>query len=153
MSSRVFVSVTAKLQCGSPVQAIEPPRSPFASRGSPSTPSAATTPLDAAPERDAREHEVLLAGDPHVAAERSSELGEARAAAPPRQADVHRHADAGPAVVLGLDAEVVGRLAVEGGSGKSGERAPEAALDLARMPSGPRSSTMNLSRALTRETR
>ena len=99
---RVFVSVTEKLQCGSPVQAIASPRSVPASSG---RPISASRPLDRRHVADVRQDEVLLAGDPHLV----PELAERDQLVAGDEPEVHRHADVGAAVALLVHAEVVAR--------------------------------------------
>ena len=97
---RLFVSATAKLQCGSPVQPIAFERSRFASTGKPISPSAARRVCDVG---DAGEDEVLLAGDAGVPALRCSEVRDREHLVARDQAQVDRHAERAQAgVVLGL---------------------------------------------------
>ena len=84
---------------------------------------------------DVREQEVLLARDPHLAAERLGEVGDAEQLLPRDESDVHRHADRGePGLPLRLDAEVVGGLPVERLEAVVGERVAEPPLDLGPHP-------------------
>ena len=133
---RDFVSVTEKLQCGSPVQATASPRSAPASSGRPISASVAVDVVEPVG-RDVREHEVLLARQAHVAAEALGEVGERDHLVAADEAEVHRHADVVPAVGLLVHAEVVA-----GRRQRAAARSPRrcgrgAARSRARMPSGP----------------
>ena len=152
--SRVFVSATEKLQCGSPVQAIASPRRRLTSSGKPIS-SSARVASSTALVRDAGDDEVLLAREADVAAERPRR-DRRRAISCPRvhQPEMHRDADVGEArLLLRVDAHVVDRLG-ERRRLVVLERAGRGAPRRARAcPPAPMSSTMNLRRAFTRETR
>ena len=76
-SSRVFVSATEKLQCGSPVQAIAVARTRLTSSGKPISPRRGDGLVDLG-HRDVRDDEVLLARQADVAAEALRQVGDAR---------------------------------------------------------------------------
>ena len=110
---RVFVSATEKLQCGSPVQAIELPRTGLMSSGKPIASSSACDLVDFVV-RDAGDDEVLLARQADVAAEAVGEVGDRDHLVAGDQPEVDRDADVGePVLLLGVDAEVVRRLDVD----------------------------------------
>ena len=82
------------------------PRSAPASRGRPIAASVAID-LVQPVRRDVRQHEVLLAGQAHVAAETLGEVRERDHLVAADQAEMHRHADVVPAVGLLVNTEVV----------------------------------------------
>ena len=132
---RVFVSVTAKLQCGSPVQASEVTRTRLTSSGKPISASAATG-VDAGL-GDVRDDEVLLPGQADVAAEALRQLGDREHLVAGHEPEVHGDADVCQArLLLRVHADVVAeqldrrRLVI-------GQPAAEALLHRARIPSGP----------------
>ena len=91
---RDFVSVTEKLQCGSPVQATASPRSVPASSGKPDLGELRRHLVEPVG-RDVREHEVLLTRQAHVAAEALGEIGERDHLVARDESQVHRDADVG----------------------------------------------------------
>ena len=147
---------TEKLQCGSPVQAIESAAHVVDRRaGSRCASSSATTLVDALV-RHVGDDEVLLARDADVAADALGEVGDrdhlvARDRARGARA---RRCSASPCCFCACTPRWSRRLRASiGGSVKSSSVRPSRSSTRSRMPSGPMSSIMNLSRALTRETR
>ena len=147
---RGFVSVTEKLQCGSPVQAIERPRTGLTSSEKPIASSSAVASVDLLV-RDVGDDEVLLARDADVGADALGEVGDRDHLVARDQAEVHRDAD----VARARPASARGRRGGRDGSrcagrSKSASVRPSRSSTRSRMPSGPMSSIMNLRRALTR---
>ena len=151
---RVFVSATEKLQCGSPVQAIELPRTGLMSSGKPIRSSSATA-SSTVVVRDAGDDEVLLAREPDVAA---VALGQIRdrdhlvaARSRPRWTGTPMYES--PSCFCAWTPRWCDGSTVDRRQRVVLELAAELRLDALADAFGPMSSTMNLSRALTRETR
>ncbi len=129
--------MTEKLQCGSPVHAIEPPRIGFVSSGRPSSARRGDGLLGRRV-RDVREHEVLLTRDARLTAEAVEELAERVQLLAGDESEVHGNPDRRqPVLLLRLDADVVGELAVEGREREVGQRIAEPLLDLGAHAFGP----------------
>ena len=106
--SLVFVSATAKLHSGWPVQAMLEPRSGLASSGKPIS-AIARNHLVQARLRHAGQDQVLLAGDADVATERLDQIGDLDRLRAGDLAKEDREADVDQAVaLLRVDAEVIG---------------------------------------------
>ncbi len=150
-----LVSATVKLQNGSPVQAMLAPRSPMPSSGKPSAPTSRGRPRRAAPPgcparmKFCRRVMRMLAaaalhqvGQPDAWPRRSSARG--------RPGSRRRRAPAASAAWMPVWSF---SSAGAGGAAPSSSRRPSRSSTRARKASGPRSSTMNLRRALARDSR
>ena len=150
---RVFVSATEKLQCGSPVQAIEVAAHRVDVEREADLAELGHGLVDLAL-RDAGDDEVLLARQPDVAAEALGQVGDRDHLVAGDEAEVDGNADVREALLLlRVDADVVRRLDRDRRQREVLELPAEPPSTRSRMPSGPMSSTMNFSRAFTRETR
>ena len=136
-SIRVFVSVTEKLQCGSPVQAIAVARRRLTSSGKPISASAARVASTSASGTFVTD-EVLLPRQADVAAEALRQVGDRDHLVAGDEPEMDGNADVREArLLLGVHADVVAERVGHRRRSKSASCRPSRRSTSARIPSGP----------------